>query len=310
MSIDIDPESRWKTILVVDDEKSNLLLLHHILTPDYTILTAKSGQEALDRVAATPPDLILLDIIMPDMDGFEVIRKLKNNPDTQHIPVIFITGLDSDADEEKGLNLGALDYITKPFKEAIIRARVRTHMRLIHHMRLIERLCLLDPLTELANRRSFDEHMAREWASAAREQHPISLLMMDVDKFKTYNDTYGHPQGDTLLKTLGGLLQSTARRPLDIAARVGGEEFVILCPATPHPGALEIAEQLRAIVAATTVFTGNQTPTSATISIGVATLTPSANDSIQAFIELADQRLYAAKTGGRNRVKGESGTSV
>jgi PleD family two-component response regulator len=142
------------------------------------------------------------------MDGFEVLRRLKDNPATQHIPVIFITGLDSDADEEKGLNLGALDYITKPFKEAIIRARVRTHMRLIHHMRLIERLGLLDPLTGLANRRSFDEHMAREWASAVREQHPISLLMMDVDKFKTYNDTYRRPQGDTLTPT-----QTTARKP-------------------------------------------------------------------------------------------------
>jgi diguanylate cyclase (GGDEF)-like protein len=304
--VSIDIESQWKTILVVDDEKSNLLLLHHILTPDYTILTAKSGQEALDRIAAAPPDLILLDIIMPDMDGFEVIRRLKDNPDTRHIPVIFITGLDSDADEETGLNLGALDYITKPFKEAIVRARVRTHMRLIHHMRLIERLGLLDPLTGLANRRSFDESMAREWASAAREQTPISLLMMDVDKFKTYNDTYGHPQGDTLLKTLGGLIQSAARRPLDLAARIGGEEFVVLCPATTHPGALEIAEQLRAAVAAATVPTVNHVSTSATISIGVATLTPDANDSAQAFIELADKRLYAAKTGGRNRVIGES----
>jgi diguanylate cyclase (GGDEF)-like protein len=299
-------DTRWNTILVVDDEKSNLLLLNHILTPYYTILIAKSGQEALDRAIATPPDLILLDVIMPDMDGFEILRRLQDNPATQQIPVIFTTGLDSDADEEKGFNLGAVDYFVKPFKEAIIRARVRTHMRLIHHMRLIERLGLLDPLTGIANRRGFDDHMAREWASAVRERKPISLLMIDVDKFKNYNDTYGHPQGDTLLKTLGGLLQTAARRPLDLASRIGGEEFAILCPTTTHSGALEIAEQLRASVAATTVFTVDQTPTSATISIGVATLTPGEEDSTQALIELADKRLYASKTGGRNRVTGES----
>ncbi|MDR2689087.1 MAG: diguanylate cyclase [Azoarcus sp.] len=297
-----------QTILVVDDEKTNLALLHHILASDYNVIAAKSGQEALDRVATTLPDLILLDIVMPGMDGFDIIRKLKDNPDTRNIPVIFITALDSEADEEKGLELGALDYITKPFKEAIVRTRVRNHMQIVHQMRLIERLGLLDPLTAIANRRSFDEHMTREWGSALREHTPISLLMMDVDKFKTYNDTHGHPQGDVLLKALAKLIAAAARRPRDIAARIGGEEFVILCPETDHVGALDIAEQLRAAVAAMTLPAG-QISTSTTISIGVVTHLPAEGDSPQAFIELADKRLYAAKTSGRNRVVGDPGTN-
>ncbi|MDR3299542.1 MAG: diguanylate cyclase [Candidatus Accumulibacter sp.] len=294
-----------QTILVVDDEKTNLVLLNRILAPDYTILTAKSGQEALDRAMTVSPDLILLDIIMPDMDGFEIIKRLKDNADTQNIPVIFITGLHNEADEEKGLSLGALDYIIKPFRNAIVRARVRNHMQLVRHLHLIERLGLVDPLTDIANRRSFDDHMSREWGGAMRECEPISLLMMDIDKFKVYNDTYGHPQGDALLKAFARHVEAGARRPRDIAARIGGEEFVLLCPETDHAGALEIAEQLRAAVAAMTVPTVDKKPTTTTVSIGVATCRPTENDTPQAFIELADKRLYAAKTGGRNRVVGE-----
>jgi diguanylate cyclase (GGDEF)-like protein len=294
------------SILIVDDEKFNLVLLHQILSPDYTIYVAKSGPEALALVNENLPDLILLDIVMPGMDGFEVLKTLRDNPDAQDIPVIFITGLDNDDDEEKGLRMGAVDYITKPLKEAIIRVRVRNHMRLITQMHIIEHLGLIDALTGIANRRSFDTHMVREWRSALRKQTALSILMMDVDKFKAYNDTYGHPQGDVLLKTLATLFQSAARRPRDLAARVGGEEFVILCPDTDHAGALDIAEQLRSNVAATTIFTFDHTPTTITISIGVTTITPSETDLPQNFIELADKRLYIAKKSGRNQVVGEN----
>jgi diguanylate cyclase (GGDEF)-like protein len=292
------------SILIVDDEKYNLALMNRILALDYTIFTAKSGKEALLRVNENLPDLILLDIIMPGMDGFEVCKALKDNPDTQHIPVIFITGLDSETDEERGFNLGAVDYITKPLKEAIIRVRIRNHMRLVQQMHIIEHLGLVDPLTNIANRRSFDAHLEREWKNAVRRKTSLSLLMLDVDKFKTYNDTYGHPQGDILLKTLATHVKAAARRPCDLAARIGGEEFVVLCPDTNHAGALDIAEHLRSTIAASMVPTMDNTPTSTTISIGVASLIPTDADHSPNFIELADRHLYAAKADGRNRVVG------
>jgi diguanylate cyclase (GGDEF)-like protein len=300
----MEPQNPKPVILAVDDERSNLALLNRILSPEYTLLVAKSGQEALARVAEQAPDLILLDIVMPEMSGFEVLQSLKDNPDTAQIPVIFITGLDSAEDEETGLNLGALDYITKPFREAIVRTRVRNHMALVRHMRLIERLGLVDPLTDIANRRRFDEHMAREWKTALREQTPLALLMMDVDKFKTYNDTYGHPQGDALLKALAHVLATSARRPRDLAARIGGEEFVVLLPDTTLPAALEIAEDIRQEVEATRVLTLHQEETHATISIGAVAVIPTTTDNPQSLMQQADERLYAAKTGGRTRVVG------
>ncbi|MDR1854317.1 MAG: diguanylate cyclase [Azoarcus sp.] len=298
-------EEKRQTLLVVDDEKSNLSLLNRILSPQYTILVARSGEEALARVRETIPDLILLDIVMPGMNGFEVIARLKDDPATRRVPVIFITGLDSAEDEERGLELGAVDYIGKPFKEAIVRARVKNHMQILHQMHVIERLGLLDPLTDIANRRSFDEHLPREWKSAAREHRPLSLLMMDVDNFKLYNDTHGHPQGDVLLKTIARLINSAAaRRPRDICARIGGEEFAVLCPDTDHNGALDVAERIRHTVETTKVLSFDSKLTSATISIGVATVIPKDTDNMSEFVKLADERLYAAKSDGRNRVVG------
>lgn len=303
----MEDNHKLQRILVVDDDKTNLALLNSILSPDYSIIVARDGHEALARVTESLPDLILLDVLMPGMNGFDVIKCLKNDPATRRIPVIFITGLDSEADEEKGLKLGAVDYIAKPFKEAIVRTRIRNHMQILHQMNVIERLGLLDPLTDIANRRSFDEHLPREWRSAMREKQPLSLLMMDVDNFKIYNDTHGHPQGDVLLKHIARHIQTAAaRRPRDIAARIGGEEFIVLCPDTDHAGALEVAEQLRSAVEQQRVLAFNRGLTAATISIGVATIVPTETDDIDAFVKLADERLYAAKAAGRNKVFGKS----
>jgi diguanylate cyclase (GGDEF)-like protein len=289
-------------VLVVDDEKSNLMVLHKILSPEYTIFTAKSGGEGLRRAAADRPDLILLDIIMPDMDGFEVLKKLKESPDTFNIPVVFITGLDTEADEERGLLLGAVDYITKPFKNAIVIARVKTHIQIVRQIRMIERLGLVDPLTDIPNRRCFDDRLRTEWKRAIRDKKPIAFMMMDVDKFKAYNDTYGHPQGDVLLKTIAGIFASAARRPGDLAARLGGEEFGVLLPDTDLSGALEIAEDIRSRVESTRVPAAEGKITAATISIGVVSLVPSKADSIEDLIAQADRCLYTAKKTGRNRI--------
>jgi diguanylate cyclase (GGDEF)-like protein len=290
-------------ILVIDDETANLMVLHTILSPEYAVFTAKSGEEGLSRIAAEKPDLVLLDIIMPGIDGFEVLRILKRSPDTRGIPVIIITGLNSEEDEERGFMEGAVDYITKPFKNAIVIARVKTHVQLLRQMRMIERLGLVDPLTDIPNRRCFDDRIALEWRRAIREKHPISFMMMDVDKFKTYNDTYGHPQGDGLLKSLARIFSAAARRPSDIAARLGGEEFGVLLPDTELTGALEVAEEIRSRVEALRVFTANgKIETRTTISIGVISAVPEAGSSVADFIARADTLLYAAKEGGRNRV--------
>jgi diguanylate cyclase (GGDEF)-like protein len=291
------------SVLVVDDEKSNLMVLNRILSPFYTIFTAKSGQEALARIAENPPDLILLDIIMPDINGFDLLKRLKESPLTRNIPVIIITGLSNESDEEKGFSLGAIDYITKPFKNAIILARVNTHIKILHQMRTIEKLGLIDGLTNIPNRRSFDDRIEMEWRRAIREKTPLSFLMMDVDNFKAYNDTYGHPQGDTLLQTISKIFAAAAMRPADLAARLGGEEFGVLLPDTDLESALVIAEKIRSNVETVRITTASgRIMTSITISIGVVSLIPTEHTTISSFIAQADRNLYTAKNMGRNRI--------
>jgi diguanylate cyclase (GGDEF)-like protein len=299
-------ESGRFRILAVDDERSNLMVLNSILSSEYTVLTAKSGEEALIRVAEEPPDLILLDILMPGIDGFEVLRALKKSPETRMIPVIIVTGLQSDADEEKGLLLGAVDYITKPFKNAIVIARVKTHIQIVHQFRMIERLGLIDPLTNIPNRRCFDDRMGIEWRRAVRDKKPISFLMMDLDNFKKYNDTWGHPQGDTLLKTAARIFTSAARRPGDLAARVGGEEFGVLLPDTELKSAVRVAEEIRSRLENTVVLTADgKTETRATVSIGASSLIPAHDMLVADFLAAADRCLYAAKERGRNQICSE-----
>jgi diguanylate cyclase (GGDEF)-like protein len=303
MYMPMDETNQKNKILIVDDEKSNLTLLNRILSAEYTVFTAKSGEEALTRVKTDEPDLILLDIIMPGMSGFDVLVQLKENEESSHIPVIIITGLGGEGDEEKGFSLGAVDYVVKPFNHAIVRARVKIHMQIVQQIRTIEKLGLVDALTNMPNRRSFDSHFAMEWKRAARERKPISFLMMDVDHFKNYNDTYGHPQGDVLLKTIAKIFMQTARRPTDLAARIGGEEFGVLLPETTLTSALVIAERIRSQVEATQIPLLNKTQTtSVTISIGAATCVPHAGDSPETFISRADQYLYVAKNKGRNQI--------
>ena len=292
-------------ILIVDDEASNLAVLNRILSAEYTIYTAKSGESALRHVFQEQPDLILLDIVMPGMNGFEVLSRLKSDFTTRHIPVIIISGLTGENDEEKGLLLGAVDYITKPFKIAIVRARIKTHTQIVHQIRMIERLGLYDSLTDMPNRRNFDAHVEMEWKRSFREKKYISFLMLDVDKFKMYNDAYGHPQGDMLLKIVAKIFIAATRRPADMAARLGGEEFGIVLPDTNLEAALAIAEDIRAAVEVARIPTIDDSfITSTTISIGVASCEPSDSGSVQKLIAKADENLYTAKNSGRNKVVG------
>jgi diguanylate cyclase (GGDEF)-like protein len=298
-------------ILIVDDSALNIESLKRILVTDggatqttYAVITASSGREALDKAATERPDLILLDIVMPGIDGFEVLKRLKDNDLTRHMPVIIISGLYSEENEEKGFFYGAVDYIRKPFNKSIAQARIKTHLRIIDQMRIIERLSLVDPLTGIPNRRSFDNRMVMEFRRAFRDKTTLSLLMIDADRFKVFNDMYGHLQGDVALKSIALTINSAIRRPGDFLARWGGEEFVVLLPNTPFQGAFRVAEQIReSIEKAEVPGIGDYPPLKITVSIGVATATPSSdNVSIEDLIGQADKALYTAKATGRNRV--------
>jgi PleD family two-component response regulator len=206
-------KERRQTVLIVDDSQTNVMVLGEALNEEHDLLVATSGREALAMAAAHSPALILLDIIMPDMDGYEVCARLTAAPATRDIPVIFVTSMSKDEDEERGLEIGGMDYITRPFSIPIIRARVRIHLELKRYRDFLENLVATDGLTGIPNRRQFDEFMVKEWRRAVRNRLPISLILMDIDFFKAYNDHYGHLAGDDCLKRLAEELRGCLRRP-------------------------------------------------------------------------------------------------
>lgn len=292
-------------ILVVDDVPTNVQILAEALHGLYRIKVASNGNDALDIAQREPhPDLILLDVMMPDMDGFEVCRRLKADLRTQKIPVIFATAMSSMSDEEQGLNLGAVDYITKPFVIPIAKARIRNHIRLKQQADRLEALSLLDALTDIPNRRRYDESLASEWARAKRDRTPLSLIMIDIDHFKEYNDYYGHGAGDVCLQRVATELVEGVVRPGDLVARYGGEEFVVILPDTDKDAAGQIAERLRErIEKLNLAHAYSGTKSVITISAGVATQTELGEClSSRMLHDSADKALYMAKAGGRNRV--------
>jgi len=295
-------EKKKNSLLIVDDEKMTLNFLTHVLGSEYTIYSASTGENAIKIAREYLPDLILLDILMPGMDGYQTLSELRNCMETSRIPVIFTSGLSSTEDEEKGLSLGVVDYITKPFSGLIVKLRIQNQIQIINQLRIIEYLSMIDQLTKIHNRRSFDERLRMEWNQAIREQTTISLLMMDLDRFKNLNDTYGHQQGDIVLQTVAKIFPHSFSRPGDFVARWGGEEFVVLLPNTPSVGAKEIAEKIRTDVESVKIFCPNGSSIKITISIGVSTQLPVHDSPIDAFISNADKALYAAKEAGRNKV--------
>ena len=294
-------------VLIVDDDNSSIISLTHILSSNYTVYSVKNGQDAIAAADKYSPDVILLDIVMPEMDGHAVISILKNSEKTQNIPIIFITGLRNTDDEEKGLVLGAADYISKPFSPAIVKLRVRNQVKILNQFHTIERLSMRDQLTEIFNRRGFDNRMNMEWIRAIRKNAEISILMIDVDRFKTYNDTYGHQQGDMALQIVAQTVTRSLNRPGDVAARWGGEEFVVLLPNTDMAGALNIAERIRINIGKTVIRRADGFKTEVTVSIGVNTQAPAKDSSLESFISKADKALYKAKETGRNKVCGSKG---
>jgi len=297
----------FQKVLVADDDAVNREVLGGLLKPEYTVLLAKNGAQALERAARHQPDLILLDVLMPDMDGYEVLRRLRADPQLEHIAVIFISGLDRPEDEATGLKLGAADYITKPFNQTVVMARVALHLQVVRQRRMLERLANIDGLTELANRRRYDEMVALEWQRARRSGLPLSLALLDIDAFKQYNDRYGHPAGDRALRSVARAAASATRRPADLAARYGGEELVLLLPETGALEAARIVAQLREAIAMLNIAheASNVAPV-LTASVGGATLEPGSQESQAALFEAADAELYRAKQAGRNRISWRS----
>ncbi len=290
-------------VLIADDDAVNREVLGELLKPEYTVLLAKNGAQALERAARHQPDLILLDVMMPDMDGYEVLRRLRADPQLAHIAVIFISGLDRPEDEAAGLKMGAADYIVKPFNQTVVMARVALHLQVVRQRRMLERLANVDGLTELANRRRFDEVYELEWQRARRSRQPLSLALLDVDAFKQYNDRYGHPAGDRALRAVARLAANGMRRPSDLAARYGGEELVLLMPETDAQEARTVVEGIFDELARLAIphETSSVAPV-LTVSVGGATLAPGAREQSAELFEAADTHLYRAKQGGRNRI--------
>jgi diguanylate cyclase (GGDEF)-like protein len=292
-------------VLIIDDVPNNIEVLGEALSQDYDVRFACSGQEGLTIAMADPPDVILLDVVMPEMDGFEVCRRLKDLDDVQNIPVIFVTARDAEEDQGIGLSLGAVDYITKPFNPALVRMRVRNHAESKRRADLLASLAMIDGLTHLPNRRRFDEQLELEWKRCQRDSLPLSLLLMDIDDFKGFNDRFGHGEGDACLQRVADALAKAILRPTDLLARYGGEEFVALLPDTGADGAWQVGERLRVAVEALGIpHAPAGTGRVVTLSVGCATRDRDSQAATpEILLKAADEQLYVAKRDGRNRVR-------
>ncbi len=300
-----EPETMQK-ILIIDDAKENIVVLSRLLKSQANIIFALSGEEGLKIANTSLPDLILLDISMPGLNGFEVLEHLKQSQNTAGIPIIFITGIPDAETEEKGLNLGAVDYITKPFASAVVKARVRHQLKLQRlttalreaNTRLTQ-LAMSDPLTGAYNRRYFLDALNKELERVQRYRHPSILMVFDIDRFKSINDNYGHDIGDKVIIEMVKI-SSTMLRKNDTFSRFGGEEFTILLPETPLAEASQIANRLCMQIARTTIESSNKA-VSFTVSCGVTQLRDD-DESPDTILKRADVALYQAKQSGRNQV--------
>ncbi|XPV74987.1 MAG: diguanylate cyclase [Desulfovibrio sp.] len=295
-------------ILIVDDVASNVRMLGDALIAEHDVSVATNGEDALNIInSGTPPDLILLDIMMPRIDGYEVCRRLKANDQTKAIPVIFITAKTGEDDETLSFELGAADYIRKPFSMPIVMARIKIHLELKKHRDMLENLSTLDGLTGIPNRRRFDDALQSECRRAKRLNNFFSLLMIDIDHFKAYNDNYGHIAGDEALKAVASTLEASVRRPTDLVARYGGEEFGVILPETDLAGAMFIAEVFQENIHKLNIpHAYSAVGDRVTISQGVVSVQFPCDISSLEIVDAADKMLYAAKNGGRDQFKGES----
>ena len=290
-------------VLVVDDAMENVRVLHQMLKDEHDVVFALDGAKALGIARVQLPDIVLLDAVMPGLDGYAVCAELKKFPETQDIPIIFVTSLNSPEDETRALTGGAVDFISKPINGTVVRARVRTHLTLKRQNDLLRRMTVTDGLTGVANRRCFDETMDTEWRRCERAGLSIALILADIDHFKAFNDHYGHQAGDTCLKAVAGVLGGCVRHPPDLVARYGGEEFVCVLPHETLDGAITVAQRMLDRVRVMDIpHTRSTSADRVTVSLGIAAVTPNRDVAPASLIAAADARLYEAKTAGRNRL--------
>ena len=295
-------EFKKPTILVVDDMTTTLLLIHDLLKDTYEVKIAKSGTKALEILnAPNDIDLILLDVELPDINGYEVCKILKNNDQTKKIPIIFVTARNSEADEEYGLNLGAIDYITKPFNKTITKLRLKNYLDLKIKNDMLEKLSMYDGLTNIRNRRFFDETFEKTFNEIKRDKKSLAVLMIDIDFFKPYNDNYGHGQGDETLRKVAKALEKTIKRASDFVARYGGEEFVILLKDINKDGVEAVANNLlNAVRELKITHEFSKIENYVTISIGASFYNSSSDITKLELLLKADETLYSVKNSGRN----------
>jgi diguanylate cyclase (GGDEF)-like protein len=296
------------TVLIVDDNRVNITFLDKILLKNgYDTISANCGREALEIIDKKKPDLILLDVIMPEMDGFEVCKRLKSSDGCNEIPVIFLTAKTTAEDLVRGFDVGAADYMTKPFRKEELLVRVRTQItmkkmqnELLEQNVLLTRLARTDPLTGVNNRRYFIEALEQEFARSRRYEDPLSLMIIDVDFFKSINDLYGHDTGDRVLKTLCDMGRNVFRKT-DLFARIGGEEFGVILPHADQSRCIEVAERYLKKITGLSVKS-EKGDVSFTVSIGVASLDKETAE-MENLLKKADKALYLAKENGKNRIE-------
>ncbi|EOS37456.1 diguanylate cyclase response regulator [Lachnospiraceae bacterium] len=289
-------------ILIVDDSAIQAARLKSILEEDYDITIAQTAEEGLSYASSQDFSLILLDVVMPGMDGFMLLKRLQEEIITRSIPVILITSLSDIQNEQRGFTLGAVDYIAKPFHPVIVQARVTTHIKLYKYRKQVEHQSMTDQLTGIANRRRHDLYSVAKWKEAARLKIPFTICMFDIDRFKAYNDTFGHPAGDKVIISVANTLSNYLRRTTDFVARYGGEEFVAIIVGADARINYEYMKQIRKGIEDLHIPHAPSAGEWVTVSIGGVTVLPVDSEQYPTYLNIADTMLYDAKRFGRNQV--------
>lgn len=291
------------TVLIVDDEVSNIEIMNAVLEDHYEICFATSGEQALEVARSVLPDLILLDVLMPGVDGYEVCTRLKNDRLLADVPVIFTTGLDDQEAEVRGLSLGAIDYVTKPINPIILRARVSNHVELKRLRDQLAQMAVTDALTGLSNRRQLETTLTAEIARLAPTGAWLSVIMLDIDFFKLFNDTYGHPEGDRCIAMVAAALTRAVHKVSGLTARYGGEEFACVLPGADPEAALTTAREIQFQVQSLNIpHMGSKVSASVTVSIGIASAQTQPGMDGSLWLAHADHQLYSSKESGRNQI--------